>query len=67
MKMWLPYDDSVVDDWFTKEKDYLIRTKFGTIRIAGLFHVTDSWEWVSNESVKIIPRNTILQYMVIPD
>jgi hypothetical protein len=70
--MWLPYNDSVVDDWFTKETPYLLRTENECVRIAALHANRNSYYnknveylWVTPEG-RIIPRNTITHYMVIP-
>lgn len=67
----LPYNHSVVDYWFTKEKDYLIHTEMGNNYVAQLHKLITSyddsgiWVWVSSESGNIIPGYTIAKYGII--
>lgn len=69
--MKLPYDDSVVQDWFTKDKDFIIWVKGkGDPIMAGLFlpyRDAPQYIWMENHSGNEIDHSDITHYMVIPD
>ena len=63
--------DSAQRDYFNKETDYVIHTKYGQTRIAGLFKwrksydVEPEYEWVTAEGMQIIPDEDIVYYSSI--
>ena len=66
----LPYNHENVG-MFSKETDYVIHTKYGQTRIAGLFRRRESYDidpeyvWVTAENMKIIPGDIITHWMPI--
>jgi hypothetical protein len=66
--MWFPYDDSKVNDFFSKEKDFLLKLDYTRVVIAGLFNNgVDGYQWITSENCRVIPRDRITDYMSIPD
>ena len=66
----LPYNHAMVDTFF-RETDYVIHTKYGQTRVAGLFRDRESYDeegeyvWVTAEGMKVIPGDTITHWMPI--
>jgi hypothetical protein len=64
-----PYDNSVVQDWFTKEKDHILWLKGGDIVMAGLFipyRYAEKYVWMEKGTDKFVKHDEITHYMVIP-
>lgn len=65
----LPYNHDMVH-MFSKETDYVIHTKYGQTRIAGLFktrHGFDdddcsNYQWTTAEGMKVIPGEDITHW-----
>jgi len=65
--MFYPYVHETAIIWFTKETDYLFRTKYGQLILAGFFrNMADEWVLLEHGNGAIVNPDNILRYMVIP-